>query len=262
MSEEKGSDKTVEAEITIDADAATVWRALTEGEELKRWFGLDARVTPGAGGAIALSWGEGEWEAPIELWEPNRHLRTVDAPPSKAAIDYYIEAKGGETVLRIVQSGFGADAWDDELDTLSSGWRAFLFTLRNYLEQHRGEPRAMAYFRHPVVPIERRDAFPRMLEALGVTAVAEGERFSGPLFEGIAEISVAPGNFSGALENYGRGFLMIEIEPGRGRCRPAVWVSLYGEAAAEAPALQERLQELVTRAFTSFSSTFDLAITG
>jgi uncharacterized protein YndB with AHSA1/START domain len=246
MSEEKK----VEAEITIDADAETVWRALTEGEELKRWFPLDARVTPGEGGAIWFSFGEGmDWESPISLWEPNRHLRTSDPAPSKAAIDYYIEAKGGQTVVRIVQTGFGADAWDDELDTLNSGWRTFLATLRNYLEQHRGKPRTVAYFRHPVVALERREAFPRMLEALGVPLVAAGERFSGPLFTGVAEISAPPVNFSGALENHGRGFLMIEIEPGRGRCRPAVWVSLYGDAAEEASALQVQLQELVTRAF-------------
>jgi uncharacterized protein YndB with AHSA1/START domain len=244
-------EKTVEAEITIDADAETVWRALTEGEQLKRWFPLDARVTPGEGGALWLSWGEGmDWEAPIALWEPNRHLRTADPAPSKTAIDYYIESKGGETVLRIVQSGFGADAWDDELETLHSGWRTFLATLRNYLERHRGEPRAVAYFRHPVVPLTRAEVFPRMLEALGVTLVGEGERFAGPIFEGVADISAPPVNFSGALNNFGRAFLMIEIEPGRGRCRPAVWVSLYGDAAAEAPALQERLQQLVTAAFS------------
>jgi hypothetical protein len=58
-------------------------------------------------------------------------------------------------------------------------------------------------------------------------------------------------NFSGSLENLGRGFLMIEIEPGRGRCRPAVWVSLYGDAAQDAAALQVQLTELVTRAFAS-----------
>lgn len=244
-------EKKVEAEITIDADAATVWRALSEGEELKRWFPLDARVTPGEGGALWLSFGEGmDWEAPIALWEPNRHLRTVDPPPSKAAVDYYIEARGGQTVLRIVQSGFGADAWDDELETLNGGWRAFLATLRNYLEQHRGEPRAMAYFRHPVVKLERSEVFPRMLQALGVPLVNEGEHFSGPLFEGIADISAPPVNFSGALENLGRGFLMIEIEPGRGQCRPAVWVSLYGEAMSQAPALQERLSAIVTAAFS------------
>jgi uncharacterized protein YndB with AHSA1/START domain len=243
-------EKTVEAQITIDADAATVWRALTEGEELKRWFPLDARVTPGEGGKMWVSWGEGmDWETPIALWEPNRHLRTVDPAPSVLAVDYYIESKGGQTVLRIVHSGFAADAWDDELETMEGGWRAFLATLRNYLEQHRGEPRTMAYFRHPVIEMERREAFPLMLEALGVPFVNEGQHFAGPLFQGAAEISAPPVNFSGPLENFGRGFLMIEMEPGRGRCRPAVWVSLYGEAAAQAAALQERLSDLVTSAF-------------
>jgi uncharacterized protein YndB with AHSA1/START domain len=246
MSEEKK----VEAGITIDADAATVWRALTEGEELKRWFSPDARVTPGVGGAMWMSWGEGmDWEAPIAVWEPNRHLRTEDAAPSKVAVDFYIEARGGETILRVVQSGFAADAWDDELETAENGWRAFLGTLRNYLERHRGEPRTLAWFRHPVVKLERKEVFPRMLEALGVPLVAVGERFAGPVFDGVTEISSSPINFSGPLD--GGGFLMIEIEPGRGQCRPAVWVSLYGEGAAEAAALQEQLTERVTRAFAA-----------
>jgi uncharacterized protein YndB with AHSA1/START domain len=244
------SDKKVEAEITIAADADAVWRALTDGEELKRWFPLDARVTPGVGGAVWLSWGEGsDWESPIELWEPQRHLRTADPAPSRVAVDYYLEARGGETVLRVVQSGFGEDAWEDELDTTNAGWRAFLATLRNYLERHRGEPRALAYVRHPAVELSRAEAFPRMLEALGVPLVGGGERFQGELFRGVADVALPPVNLSGPLENYGNGFLMIEIEPGRGRCRPAVWVSLYGETAGEAAALQETLHERVTRAF-------------
>ena len=119
-------EKKVTAEISIDADADAVWRALSEGEEIKRWFSPEARVTPGVGGAVWLSWGEGaDWEAPIEIWEPKRHLRTVDPAPSKLAVDYFIESKGGETVLRIVHSGFAADAWDDEIDTLNAGWRTF-----------------------------------------------------------------------------------------------------------------------------------------
>jgi uncharacterized protein YndB with AHSA1/START domain len=241
---------TVEAELAMDADQATVWRALTEGEGLKQWFALDARVTPGVGGSVWLSWGEGmDWETPIQLWEPNRHLRTGDPSPSRAAVDYYVEAKGGETVLRIVQSGFGADAWEDELDTLNGGWRAFLATLRNYLQRHRGEDRTLAYFRHPVVELERKEAFPRILDALGVPFVAAGEHFEGDLFQGVADVSLPPINFSGPLDNLGGAFLMIEVEPGRGRCRPSVWLSLYGDAARQAPALQEEMQQRITRAF-------------
>jgi uncharacterized protein YndB with AHSA1/START domain len=246
MSEEKK----VVVEVVVDADAETVWRALSDGEEVKRWFSPDARVTPGVGGAVWLSWGGGmDWEAPIEIWEPNRHMRTIDPAPSTLAVDYIIESRGGETLLRIVHSGFAADAWDDEIETLRNGWRAFGENLKHYLERHRGEPRTLVSFRHPVVPIERAAAFPRMIEALGVTLVAEGERFTGPFFEGVAKVVAPPVNFSGALTNLGEAFLIIEIEPGRGQCRPAVWVSLYGESGREAEALTGRLREAVTRAF-------------
>jgi uncharacterized protein YndB with AHSA1/START domain len=244
------SERKVEAEISIAATPEEVWRAISEGEGIKRWFCVDARVTPGAGGSVWMSFGEGmDWEVPIEIWEPNRRLRTVDPAPSTLAVDYFIEARGGETVLRIVHSGFGADAWEDELDTLDSGWRAFLAAIRNYLERHAGENRTFAYFRHPSVPLSRAEAFPKMLAALGVPLVAQGERFEGELFRGAADVARPPVNFSGALENFGSGFLMIELEPGRDSCRPSVWVSLYGETASQAAALQEELRERVTRAF-------------
>jgi hypothetical protein len=51
--------------------------------------------------------------------------------------------------------------------------------------------------------------------------VKEGERFSGPLFEGVTAISAPPVNFSGGLEN-----------------------------CAQASALQERLRDTVARAFS------------
>lgn len=245
-------EKKVTAEVSINADADAVWRAVSEGEEVKRWFCQDARVTPGEGGSVWMSFGEGmDWEVPIEIWEPGRRLRTVDPPPSKLAVDYFIESKGGETVLRIVHSGFAADAWDDEMDNLNAGWRTFAENLKHYLERHRGQPRILVSYRHDPVPLPRTEIFPRMLEALGVPLVGEGERFTGPLFEGIARVVKPPINFSGPLTSHGDGFLMIEIEPGREKCRPAVWVSLYGDAGREAPELQALLRDKVSRAFTA-----------
>ena len=240
-------EKKVSTEIAIDADADTVWRALTEAEELKRWFPLDARVTPGEGGVVWLSWGEGaDWEAPIEIWEPGRHLRTVDPAPSKLAVDYYIESRGGETVLRLVHSGFAADAWDDEIDTMTAGWRTFLATLRHYLDRHRGQPRTLAYFRHPVVELPRAEAYPRALTALGFPHdLAEGR----PHANGDVLVAAPPVNLTVTMEQYGDAVLMIEIEPGRGKCRPAAWLSLYGDAGAKAPKLQDWLRGSLTRAF-------------
>jgi uncharacterized protein YndB with AHSA1/START domain len=83
-----------------------VWKALTESKELVRWFPLDARVTPGVGGKIFLSWGPNcEGEAEIVAWEPGKKLASKD---NFALMEWTLEARGGKTLLRLVQSGFSA----------------------------------------------------------------------------------------------------------------------------------------------------------
>jgi uncharacterized protein YndB with AHSA1/START domain len=70
--------------IDIDASPEQVWQALTEAEELVRWFSTAARVEPGKGGTMLWSWGYGEdWQTRIDAWEPGRLLRLVqeDARP-------------------------------------------------------------------------------------------------------------------------------------------------------------------------------------
>ncbi|HEX7154643.1 MAG TPA: SRPBCC domain-containing protein [Thermoanaerobaculia bacterium] len=246
--------KKVEVQIEIDADAATVWRALTEGEELKRWFPLDARVRPGVGGGVWMSFGEGaEWESPIEVWEPNQRLGTADRMENAViAVDYYLEAKGGTTIVRLVHSGFAADAWDDELDTLNAGWATFLANLKHYLERHRGEPREMAFFRHPAVKLSRPEAYAKLTEALGLEIQPDGRytmSVDGERLEGEVRVSKPPINFTGTVENHNAGWVMIELEPGREQTRPAIWLSLYGEARHEAPVWREKLQQILTRTF-------------
>ncbi|HVR38720.1 MAG TPA: SRPBCC domain-containing protein [Thermoanaerobaculia bacterium] len=252
-------EKKIEVEVAIDADAETVWRALTDGEELSRWFPLDARVKPGVGGSLWLSWGEGaDWEAPIEVWEPNKHLRTVDTfEAQRIAVDYYIESRGGETVLRLVHSGFGDDTWQGEIDSLDAGWTTFLQNLKHYLEHHRGEPRTLAYFRHPKTALSRDEAFRRTMTALGFPAELDlrvDDRYatttsSGDRFEGVVKVFRPPINFTATVKNWSDGFVLVEIEGGRETCRPAVWVSLYGDAGRDAEALGVRVRALLERAF-------------
>ena len=256
--------KKVEAEIAINASPEEVWRAISEGDRLKQWFPLDARITPGKGGKVWMSWGEGaEWESPIEVWEPGKRMGTVDvmpgqegAPPTRIAVDYIIESRGGQTILRLVHSGFADDTWQDELDSLDSGWASFLANLKLYVERHRNDERTLAHFRHPVVEIARADAFARVMKALGLASqkLAVGSRFSattvdGDHFEGIVQVYRPPINFSAVAENWNHAFLMVEIEPGKGRCRPAIWLSLYGSAAARAGEMSQRIHDLLLREF-------------
>ena len=114
--------------LDIEASPEDVWRALTQAEELVRWFPLDARVTPGEGGSMLWSWGKGwDWETRIDTWEPGRRLRLVQedarpydaegnmlaaaqAEPACIAIEFTLETHQGKTRLRMVHSGFGQGA--------------------------------------------------------------------------------------------------------------------------------------------------------
>ena len=171
--------RTIETEVTIEAKPEQVWKALTDADELTRWFPLEAGVEPGAGGKILLSWGSNmEGFSRIRVWEPNRHLQTTwmeptermkesarDAPPGSTAeivsgggwpsdkliVDYFLESRGGKTVLRLVHSGFSADAkWDSEFDSHRRGWNFELRSLRHYLERHRGRQRHLVWLRAPL----------------------------------------------------------------------------------------------------------------
>jgi uncharacterized protein YndB with AHSA1/START domain len=254
----------IEKEVTIEATPAEVWRAITEGEELKRWFPLDARVKPGVGGSLWLSWGEGsDWESPIEIWEPSRHLRTVDVtpgenggPPIRIAVDYFIETRGGKTVVRLVHSGFAESTWEGELDSLDSGWAAFMANLKHYLERHKGQTRFLAVFRHPPVEIEKPEAFRRTVSLLGLSperlkvgSPYEGQSRLGDQFRGEIRVAAPPNAMAATVENWNAGWLIVEIEGGRGRCRPAIWLSLYGSDAGEGPAIQKRIRRLLEGEF-------------
>jgi uncharacterized protein YndB with AHSA1/START domain len=145
--------RTQQHEIVIDAPVEAVWKAISEGEELTRWFVEEATVEPGVGGLLTFSWGGDEkGQNRIDEWEPNRKLRLRSLPFEMGAAkhdgttpmvnEYTIERRGGKTVLRLVNSGIpDAPEWDGFYDGTDSGWDSFLRTLRHYLEHHPGRPR-------------------------------------------------------------------------------------------------------------------------
>ena len=53
----KHQTRSVEVALDIAAPADAVWKAITEADEMKRWFPLDAQAKPGIGGHIVRLWG-------------------------------------------------------------------------------------------------------------------------------------------------------------------------------------------------------------
>ena len=107
--------------LDIAASPEEVWKAVTEAEELVRWFPLEAESKPGPGGEITYKWGEFAGTCKILEWSPPHHLRTAwmeapsgsSSPASPLVVDWYLEGEKGKTKLRLVHSGFGPGAdWD------------------------------------------------------------------------------------------------------------------------------------------------------
>jgi uncharacterized protein YndB with AHSA1/START domain len=145
--------RTQQHEIVIDAPLEAVWKAITDAEELTRWFVDEASIEPRLGGMFTFSWGGGEeGHNRIDGWEPNRKLVLTSLPFEMGAAkhdgttpmvnEYTIERRDGKTVLRLVNSGIpNTPEWDGFYNGTESGWRSFLRTLRHYLEHHGGKPR-------------------------------------------------------------------------------------------------------------------------
>lgn len=283
MSSKSFEPRVIETEIEIAAPVEAVWKALTDAEELTRWFPLQARATPGVGGHLWFSWGAPwEGESRIEIWEPNRHLRTRDFAGSEAApaaegaqsgqaapavyVDYYLEARGGKTVLRLVHSGFGTGSdWADELfDATRLGWAYELRSLRHYMLHHRGKPRRVAWPKVKVtMPPE--ECWQRMFSPEGVVAEAsveklrDGDRYrlravTGEVFEGVVAVSNYPTHFAGSVENMNQSFLGLRFaEPagpdsGAGH-EVSVWLATYDIPKADVEAFEQRWAGILGKLF-------------
>jgi uncharacterized protein YndB with AHSA1/START domain len=259
MSDEKPT-RAIERTVEIDAPLEAVWKALSEGEELAKWFPLEARVTPGVGGEIWMSWPGMAFAAPISVWEPGKRLQTQDSGGAQLmSVDWFLEAKGGKTLLRLVHSGFGADAaWDDQYDDTARGWTVFVGNLVHYLERHRGS--AVRQIVIPVpIEIAVDEAWTRFLGprgiALDTAGLAVGSRYAttaatGDRLEGALDLLLAPRAFGGTVAAWNDALLRMEFQgcgPGKVQC----WfvIVTYGMPDADVEAIRARWTALLTPLF-------------
>jgi uncharacterized protein YndB with AHSA1/START domain len=248
----QAQDRSVEQVIEIDAPVDAVWAAITDATELMRWFPPKARATPGLGGSIWMSWeGYYESDARIDVWEPERHLR-ITGFPQQLATDYYLEGRGGSTVLRVVTSGFGPEeSWDEMVEGVRCGWDFELRSLRHYLEHHRGQDRVVAWTRVHYDD-NHEDVWPRLTGSGGwlggpsdpqlgnqySVTTATGDELAGTLL-----VWDPPRQFAGTVDEMNNALIRVELF-GEGEARMAtIWLSTYGVPAEEVTSLERKWRE-------------------
>ncbi|MDN5203668.1 SRPBCC domain-containing protein [Fulvivirgaceae bacterium BMA10] len=259
---DKSESKTrdIKKTLEIDAPISQVWKALTEAEELKKWFPLDAEVVPGENGSIKLIWGDlYAWEVHIESWDEEKHLKLgyqlsddyinvnaeggtsedlINNNTQQLAIDYSLESSKGKTILRLVHSGFGADAnWDDMYDGVRRGWDQELTSLQHYLKHHLGKKRMVSWsIIKPDLTVDQiwsRFMGEKCFNALDqLEYLKKGDQYNfvlddGEIYRGTVLYLNAPMDFLGTIENLGNALLRVKIENFAEKPEADVWISQY-----------------------------------
>lgn len=232
-------------EIVIDAPIEAVWKAISEGEELTRWFVDEASVEPGVGGTLTFSWGGGEeGKNRIDGWEPNKRLQLTMMPfeMGKAKYDgttpmvneYTIERRDGKTVLRLVCSGIpDAPEWDGFYNGTDSGWASFLRTLRHYLEHNSGKPRTT---------IKVIGKLTGSLEEAWAGLRAKVEPLGTIVFE------KAPGILEANIPEIGEAYLAHSASRAGGSAYVYTMLSVYGKTPVEVEAIRAKWQPWLEQA--------------
>ena len=129
----------IRREVTIGVEREQVWAALTEPDQLRRWFPTkDARVDLRPGGEIYLEWDEVSATGIFdEIDPPNRlayrwHPGGDEYPSTTVEFTLADAADGTGTRLTVVERGFAQLPAQNRADNVE-GWTSELKELVEYL---------------------------------------------------------------------------------------------------------------------------------
>jgi uncharacterized protein YndB with AHSA1/START domain len=131
----------ISEEITIAVTPARLWEALTQQEEIVRWWAYDARLQPEVGSLAEFRFRQGAFALQFEVAELDQHqqIRWLlrQGPPEWAgtSVTWSLAPVQSGTRLVFTHDGFAS------IDARTRAtWVYFLASLKSYLETGKGTP--------------------------------------------------------------------------------------------------------------------------
>jgi len=164
----------LEKEIRIHAPAEKVWEAWADPVKISQWFVDRAEGFAETGATIKWFFDDFNFSMSYHVLRSERGksyvIRWADAPPGRepGLFEVTLAHAGGETTLRLLESGFREGAeWDQEYEGVSSGWTMALALLKQYAENYFGQARkTWLLLREAEYTHERNVALQRTAEGL------------------------------------------------------------------------------------------------
>ena len=128
----------------IAAEPSRAWAALTQPDEITRWWSSSAQVTPEVGGLAEFRFRPpaGTLQFEVAEVEQGKHIRWMSrqGPPQWAgtSVSWSLEPVQSGTNLVFTHEGFARI--DEVYEATRGNWRYFLDSLKSYLEAGQGTP--------------------------------------------------------------------------------------------------------------------------
>ena len=247
MTDDRAVDETtpqgpvIDLSVEVIGTPEEVWTAIATGPGISSWF-VPTTVDEHEGGATTSRFGEGPdmvVTGRVAAWDPPRRV-VFDGPDgSGMAFEWLVEASGrGSCLVRLVNSGFAGDDWQDEYDGMAEGWLLFLHNLQLHLI-HFGGQTASSALPTATWAVPRAAAWARLTEALGLpSSPAPGEHVAispdggGHGLSG-AVVQSDTWRISVLLDAPTPGTAFLACEGTGGETSVSVWLYLYGDRAPE-----------------------------
>jgi uncharacterized protein YndB with AHSA1/START domain len=185
VKKEPSGRRSIQVEVELPGTPEEIWRVIATGPGVSAWF-VPVQSDEKVDGKIVSHFGPGmDSVATITEWQPPHRFAAVSngmGPNAPAlATEWIVEARsGGTCVVRVVHSLFAStDDWDNQLESVESGWPSFFRILRLYVTAFRGLPAAtlqLMAFTPGTVP----DAWARFTDSLGIAGRRAGDQWSTP----------------------------------------------------------------------------------
>jgi uncharacterized protein YndB with AHSA1/START domain len=172
----------IEQEIRIHAPADRVWEAWADPVKISQWFTDRAEGFAEPGATVTWFFDAFNYRIPFQVLraEPGKSYAIRWEPPpgrDPGVLEVTLAQQGGETTLRLVNSGFREGAeWDEEYEGTSSGWAMALALLKHYTENYYGQARGSWMLLRPAgYTAERNLSLQRTAEGLARWLTRSGE---------------------------------------------------------------------------------------